>query len=345
MKTALLVRLSLLELREVETPRPEPGDVIVQVKACGVCGSDLRTFLHGHAHVTFPATLGHEFAGVVTEVGAGVQGFVPGDHVVASPAVPCGHCPECIAGRYNRCDDLLSIGEDLPGGFAEYVRVPVQAVSRGGVVRLPVDLSFEAATLAEPLSCVLNGQELVGVGIGDTVVVIGLGPIGCMHLVMARLRGAQRIIGVEKSMERLEMAKRFHADLHVNALTEDPVAAVQKATHGRGAEVVVVACPSHEAQQQALAMSAKGGRISLFGGLPRDNPTVLLDTNRIHYREILVIGAFGATFRTLRKAAGLMSSGAIPSDLLISHRFPLERISDAFAVAARPDSLRVIVVP
>jgi len=162
---------------------------------------------------------------------------------------------------------------------------------------------------------------------------------------MARLRGAQRIIGVEKSMERLEMAKRFHADLHVNALTEDPVAAVQKATHGRGAEVVVVACPSHEAQQQALAMSAKGGRISLFGGLPRDNPTVLLDTNRIHYREILVIGAFGATFRTLRKAAGLMSSGAIPSDLLISHRFPLERISDAFAVAARPDSLRVIVVP
>lgn len=345
MKAALLTALEKLEVCEVETPTAGPGDVVIQVKACGVCGSDLRTFHYGHAHVTFPAILGHEFAGVVTEVGEGVQGLCPGDHVVTSPAVPCGYCPECIAGRYNRCDNLLSIGEDLPGGFAQYVRLPVQTVSRGGVLPMPDGLLFEAATLVEPLSCVLNGQDLVNVGIGDTVVVIGLGTIGCMHVVMARLRGARRVIGVEKEATRLVAAQRFQADLYIHAQEQDPVAAVLEATNGRGAEVVIVACPSHEAQQQALAMAAKGGRISLFGGLPKDKPEVLLNTNIIHYREILVVGAFGASFPTLRKAAELTANGAIPVDLFISGRFPLERISEAFDMATQAHSLRVIVLP
>ncbi|MBC7262086.1 MAG: alcohol dehydrogenase catalytic domain-containing protein, partial [Chloroflexi bacterium] len=134
MKAALLTALEHLEVKEVETPTAGPGDVVVQVKACGVCGSDLRTFRYGHAHVTFPAILGHEFGGVVVAVGEGVQGLLLGDHVVSSPAVPCGYCLECVAGRYNRCDNLLSIGEDLSGGFAEYVRLPAQTVLRGGVL-------------------------------------------------------------------------------------------------------------------------------------------------------------------------------------------------------------------
>jgi L-iditol 2-dehydrogenase len=345
MKAALLTALQQLEVAEVETPRAGPGDVIVQVKACGVCGSDLRTFRYGHAHVTFPAILGHEFVGVVSEVGEGVQGLLPGNHVIASPAVPCGHCLECVAGRYNRCDHLLSIGEDLPGGFAQYVRLPAQAVSRGSVLPVSPALSLEAATLVEPLSCVLNGQELVDVGIGDTVVVIGLGTIGCMHLVLARLRGARRLIGVERERVRLEVAQCFHADLYVHAQEQDPVAAVLEATGGRGAEVVIVACSSHEAQQQALAMAAKGGRVSLFGGLPKDNPMVLLNTNLIHYRELLVVGAFGAPFPILYKAAELVANGAIPADLFISGRFPLEKIREAFDMAAQAHSLRVIVLP
>src|SRR5512136_504627 len=143
MKAALLAGPGQIAIQEVEPPQPNPGDVIIQVKACGICGSDLRTYNHGHAHVTYPAILGHEFSGVVVGLGRGVQGLVPGDRVTASPAVPCGHCPECIAGRYNRCDELLSIGEDLAGGFAEYVRIPAQAVSRGSIVLLAETVSFE----------------------------------------------------------------------------------------------------------------------------------------------------------------------------------------------------------
>ncbi len=345
MKAALLAALEQLEVLEVETPRASPGEVVVQVKACGVCGSDLRTLRYGHAHVTFPAILGHEFGGVIVEAGDGVQGLHLGDHVVSSPAVPCGYCPECIAGRYNRCDNLLSIGGDLPGGFAQYVRLPAQTVLRGGVLPMPSDVSFEAATLVEPLSCVLNGQDLVNVGVGDTVVVIGLGTIGCMHLVTARLRGARRIIGVEIEQSRLEVAQRFHADLCIHAQEQDPVDAVLRTTGGRGAEVVIVACPSHEAQRQALAMAAKGGRVSLFGGLSKDNPTVSLNTNLIHYREICVVGAFGAPFSMLRKAVELVASGAIPVELFITGRFALEDIQEAFETAAKTHSLRVIVLP
>ncbi len=343
MKAAFLTGLRQLEIRDTPAPQPGPGDVVIQVKACGICGSDLRTYNHGHAHVTYPAILGHEFAGVVAATGDGVYGLSRGDRVTTNVAVPCGHCPECVAGRYNRCDDILSIGEDLSGGFAEAVLIPAQTVSRGSVVRLPDVMSFAAATLAEPLSCVLNGQELARVGIGDTVAVVGLGTIGCLHVVAARAQGAQYIIGMDRVPERLAVARQFGADQYVNSQEQDPVAAVREATRDRGADVVIVACGNHEAQQQAVAMAAKGGRISFFGGLPKDDPHVLLDTNRIHYREITVVGAFGATFPTLRKAVGLLAGGAVPAERLISDRFPLENIGQAFARAARPDSLRVIV--
>lgn len=343
MKAAFLTGLRQLEIREVEEPRPGPGDVLIQVKACGICGSDLRTYNHGHAHVTYPAILGHEFAGVVAGLGEGVHGLEAGNRITTNVAVPCGHCPECIAGRYNRCDSILSIGEDLAGGFAEYVLIPAQTVSRGSIAHLPAEMSFEAATLAEPLCCVLNGQELAGVGVGDTVVVIGLGTIGCLHVLAARARGAQHIIGVDRVPERLTVAQRFKANQYVNAQEKDTVAVVLEATGGRGADVTIVACGSHEAQQQAVAMAAKGGRISFFGGLPKDDPHVLLDTNRIHYREITVVGAFGATFPTLRQAVGLIASEAVPVADLISDRFPLEAISQAFARAALPESLRVII--
>lgn len=166
-----------------------------------------------------------------------------------------------------------------------------------------------------------------------------------MHLVIARLRGAQRIIGLEVEKTRLEVAQRFHADLYILAQEEDPVDAVLRTTGGRGAEVVIVACPSHEAQQQALAMAAKGGRVSLFGGLPKDNPMVPLNTNLIHYREISVVGAFGAPFSMLRKAVELVASGAIPVELFITGRFALEDIREAFKAAAKADSLRVVVLP
>jgi len=210
---------------------------------------------------------------------------------------------------------------------------------------MPVGLSFEAAALAEPLSCVLNGQELVRVSLDDTVAVVGLGAIGCMHIAVARLRGARKVFACDISPVRLEMARFFHADVYFNSRAEDPVEVVRSATNGRGVDVAIVACASGEAQKQAIAMAAKGGRISFFGGLPKDSSLVLLDTNPIHYRELTVVGAFGTVPIQLQRAVSLIASAMIPVDRLVTHVFPLEEIAYAFEVAASEESLRVIVAP
>lgn len=344
MKAAFLQTLGHLEVRETERPPCPPRGVVLRVRACAICGSDLRTFNHGHHAVTLPHILGHEISGEVAETDA-QEGFQVGDRVTLSPAVSCGHCLHCRSGHFNRCNDLLALGEDIPGGYAEYVAVPDRLIDEGYLIHMPDGLSFEAAALAEPLSCVLNGQELVQVTLDDTVAVIGLGAIGCMHTAVARLRGARQIFAFDISPARLGMARFFNADVYADAKAENPVEVVRRATDGHGVDVAIVACGSSEAQKQAVEMAAKGGRISFFGGLPKDNSLVSLDTNIIHYRELTVVGAFGTTPIQLQHAVNLIASGMMPADRLITHVFPLEEIVHAFEVAASEESLRVIITP
>jgi len=343
-KAAFLQTLGHLEVRETEHPLCPPRGAVLRVHACAICGSDLRTFHHGHHAVTLPHILGHEIAGEVAEVDAQEE-FRVGDRVALVPAVSCGRCLHCRSGHFNRCDNLLALGEDIPGGYAEYVAVPARLIDGGYLIHIPEGLSYEAAALAEPLSCVLNGQELVQVSLDDTVAVIGLGAIGCMHTAVARLRGARKIFACDISPVRLEMARFFHADAYFNSRAEDPMEAVRSATNGRGVDVAIVACASGAAQKQAIMMAAKGGRISFFGGLPKDNSLVSLDTNLIHYRELTVVGAFGATPIQLQRAINLIASCMMPVDRLITHVFPLEEIAHAFEVAASEESLRVIITP
>lgn len=344
MKAAFLQTLGHLEVLETERPLCPSRGVVLRVRACAICGSDLRTFKHGHYAVTLPHILGHEIAGEVVAVDA-QDGFQVGDRVALSPAVSCGRCLRCRSGHYNQCDHLLALGEDIPGGYAEYVAVPARLIDGGYLVHVPRGLSFEAAALAEPLSCVLNGQELVQVSLDDTVAVIGLGAIGCMHVAVARLRGAQKVLAFDISSARLEMARFFAADIYASAKAEDPGEVVRRATNGDGVDVAIVACGSGEAQRQAIGMAAKGGRISFFGGLPQGNSPVSLDTNTIHYRELTVVGAFGTTPIQLQRAVNLIASGMTPVDRLVTHVFPLEEIGRAFEVAASEESLRVIVTP
>lgn len=345
MKAAFLQTLGRLEVRETERPPCPPRGILLRVRACAICGSDLRTFTYGHHAVTLPHILGHEIAGEVAEVDAQVEGFQVGDRVTLSPAVSCGRCLHCRSGHFNRCDNLLALGEDLPGGYAEYVAIPARLLDEGYLIHIPEGLSFEAAALAEPLSCVLNGQELVQVSLDDTVAIIGLGAIGCMHIAVARLRGARKIIAFDISPVRLEMARSFRADIYSDASAEDPVEVVRRTTKGHGVDVAIVACASGKAQTQAVAMAAKGGRVCLFGGLPKGSSLVSLDTNLVHYRELTVVGAFGATPIQLQHAVNLIASRMIPVDRLITHVFPLQEIARAFEVAASEESLRVIVMP
>jgi L-iditol 2-dehydrogenase len=345
MKAAFLQELGRLEIRDTARPEPGPGEVLVRVRACGICGSDLRSFRHGHHALRLPAILGHEISGEVAALGAGVTGLLVGQHVALTPAVSCGHCDACLNGHPNRCPDLLSIGENLPGGLAEYVLAPARSLEGGFLLPVPAEVSDDAASLVEPLSCILNGQELAGIGLGDNVVVIGLGPVGCMHIAVARQRGAQRIIASDVSAERLRRAHPFGADAYLDGSQQDIVAAVREMTAGQGADVVIVACPSGQAQVQAVQMAALGGRISLFGGLPKDKPVIPLDANLVHYRELRITGAFGMTSRHVRMALQLAAKGFIDTRHLVTHHFPLDEAAQAFEAAADSASLRVIVNP
>jgi L-iditol 2-dehydrogenase len=200
--------------------------------------------------------------------------------------------------------------------------------------------------MTEPLACVLNGQELTRVGTGDDVVVVGAGPIGCLHARLARARGAARVFMIEQSPERLALAaERVEPDEAILAPAQDPVEAVRSFTDGRGADVVIVAAASRKAQEQALEMAAPRGRVSLFAGLPKDAPTITLDANRVHYRELAVVGAAGSTPAHNAAALALIANGQVPVEDLITHRMPLERVHEAIAGVRSGTGIKYVIAP
>jgi L-iditol 2-dehydrogenase len=290
--------------------------------------------------------IGHEVAGEVVALGAGTTGFSVGARVQLIAAIPCGDCRECRRGHMTVCERLTAIGYHYDGGFAEYLVVPEQVLRVGGLNRIPDHLTFEEAAMTEPLACVLNGQELAGVGPGDDVVVVGTGPIGCLHARLARARRAARVFVVERSAERLALAvDRVRPDGVVLSTEQDPVASVRQFTDGRGADVVLVAAASAGAQEQALEMAAPRGRVSLFAGLPKDAPTITLDANRVHYRELSVVGAAGSTPAHNATALELIADGEVPVLDLITHRMPLEHVHDAIAGVRDGIGIKYVIAP
>jgi L-iditol 2-dehydrogenase len=325
-------------------PAAGPGELVVRVRNCSICGTDAKIWRSGHPNLSPPRVLGHEVAGEVVEVGEGAGGWSVGDRVQVIAAIPDGTCPECRRGWQTVCPNTERIGYQHDGGFAELMRVPATVLAVDGVNRIPVGLSFAEASLAEPLSCVINGQEHARVGAGQTVVVVGAGPIGCLHVRLARARGAARVLLVELRRRRLELAARLVApDAAVAAETSDPVAAVRGLTGGRGADVVIVAAASGKAQEDALQMAAPRGTVSFFGGLPRDRPTITCDSNVVHYREVGIVGANGSSPDHNRQALKLIASGAVPVADLITGRLPLERAVEGIQAVARGEALKLTV--
>jgi L-iditol 2-dehydrogenase len=335
-----------VRLEDMPEPTAGAGEVKIRVKACSTCGTDVKIFNHGHQHIDPPRVMGHEIAGEVVEVGDGVEGWAPGDRVQVIAAVPCGQCDECRRGRMTICPNQTSVGYHYEGGFAEYLVVPKQVLAVDGLNRIPEGVGFDEASVAEPLACVLNGQELAGVGAGDDVVVIGSGPIGCLHVRLARARGAARVFLVDLNRSRLDLsAGVVEPDAAICSAEVDAVDEVLKLTNGRGADVVITAAASGKAQEEALLMTARGGRISLFGGLPKDNPTITLDSNLVHYRELTLVGANGSSPAHNKQALELIASGSVPVADLITHRLPLEQVLDAFGIVARGEAIKVTVQP
>jgi L-iditol 2-dehydrogenase len=335
-----------VRLESADEPVAGPGDVVIKVGNCSTCGTDLKIFRFGHHHIRPPRVMGHEIAGAIVSLGPDVSGWAVGDRVQVIAAIPCGQCVDCRAGRMTVCPNQESMGYQYDGGFAELMRVPAKVLAVDGLNRIPAGTDFAAASVAEPLACVLNGQELAGVGPGDDVLVIGSGPIGCLHVRLARARGAARVFLADINAGRLGLAAGLVGpDAAVDAGAVDLVDEVRKLTDGRGVTVAIVAAASGPAQEQALQLVAPQGRISFFGGLPKDNPVVSVDANLVHYRELTIVGASGSSPRHNAQALDLIGSGAVPVADLITHRLPLEQVLTAFDLVARGEAIKVTVEP
>jgi len=344
MKAALLTGMKQIEVRETTPPLAPEDGLVLQVKACGVCGSDLRRWKEGPTLETSPMIPGHEIAGIVVSVGKMLKGYKEGDQLAVAPDIHCGRCFYCRHGLYNLCDDLHLVGitPGYPGGFAEQMALTGEVLVNGIVHPIPHGMSFSHAALAEPLSSVLAAHEKIGTGLEDTILILGGGPIGCLHIAVAKERGA-RVILSEPSPIRRSLAERFHPDCILDPSQEDVATKVRMLTGGRGADAVICANPAAACQAQAVDTVRKGGKVVLFGGLPKANPMTTLDGNRIHYGEICVIGSFSYHPSFHELALEVIGRGSIPADSVITHLFPLDEAGLAFETASQGDALKVMV--
>jgi L-iditol 2-dehydrogenase len=348
MQALRLYGASDLRLEDIPVPKAEPGGLVVKVEACAICGSDLRNVrAGGSSHgMDLPITIGHEIAGTVHGIGEGAEGFEPGQRVVLATITPCGQCINCLRGIQNQCDRKTAISYQYDGGFAEYVAVPPRHVAAGGVFPMPEGLSFAEVSITEPFSCALNGQELSRVGLGDVVCVMGAGPVGLMHCLLARARGAAKVFLADVAPARLELSRDFpEIDNRVDVSREDPVERVLHWTGGVGADVVITAAPSGKAQVQATRMAAKRGRVNLFGGLPKGESETVFDSNVIHYKELFVHGASDSTVPQMMTILDLMASGQLRPGRLITGVLPLSRFREGFELAASGNALKVVLEP
>ncbi len=345
MKAAVFEGLERLTVQEVAAPPLEPGGLMVKIEACAICGSDLKTLRLGNPRFEPPQIIGHEFVGTVIEVGQGAEGFNVGERVTMATSISCGRCDLCHRGLGNLCSNMVRISADFPGAFAQLMPIPAIAVRRGNVLKVPDSLSNQAGALAEPLSCVINSQQIAGVGAGHTVVVIGAGPMGIMQAEAAKAHGATRVIITQRSHPRLEMAKGFDVDAVIDAKNEDAVARVLELSGGLGADVVMVTAPSRQAQEQALEMTRKSGVVNLFASLPRDEAYLSLNSRLIHYGQIAVTGASDSAPQHVELALKFLDAGQINTEKLITHRLPLDGIRDGFKAMRDKVSLKVVVCP
>ena len=323
-------------------PVTESGDLVLRVKAATICGTDIRVFRgRKTAGIRYPSIIGHEFSGEIVAID-GPSPFRVGQRVGVCPAIPCGHCPQCLRGRENLCPDLQAIGYEIDGAFAEFIRIPARAVELGNVHLLPENVSYEEAALIEPLACVLNGQNKVALRQGDAVVILGAGPIGTLHAKLAQLRGASRVIVSEPNPARRAAALEAGADVVIDPMAGDLRTAIRAETRGQGADVVICAIGIPALASQAVGLAAKGGRVSLFAGFSKGE-TGNLDVNAIHYEELRLTGAFGLSRKDYEDSLNMVADGRIVVREMITHRYGLDAVDDAFTMAESGAAMKVAI--
>lgn len=335
------------DIRVEDRPEPQPADdnLLAEVLCCAICGTDLKLATIGNPRCHPPRIIGHELVARITHVGSQVGDFARGERVTLATTVACGNCAYCDLALGNMCPNARPISYDFEGGFAEILEIPPAAIAGGNVIKVPDFVPDESAALSEPLSCAINAQELAGVKAGDSVLVIGGGPLGALNAELAKALGAAKVMVVQRSEPRLSLLRRLKDVLVINGADQDVGAAVKAETHGLGADVVVVSAPTREAHEASIHLARKGGTISLFASLPSGDSGITLDSRLMHYGELRVVGASDSRPEHVARAVQLMAGGKIAATAIITHRVALADIHEGIALMKDKQSLKVMVYP
>ncbi|MEM1726606.1 MAG: zinc-binding dehydrogenase [Candidatus Bathyarchaeia archaeon] len=332
-----------LSLEKVEEPTVEADEAILRVRATNICATDIKAYTTG-ARTKVPIILGHEFAGDIIDASPNLKDYI-GKRVVVDPDISDGNCEYCLRGEHALCPNLYTIGIDIDGSFAEYVKIPGQAFRVGCVQEIPDNMSYEEASLVEPFASCFRGQRKLEIKPGDVVTIIGAGPIGLMHLKLAKLFGASKVIMSEIHEQRIEIAEKMGADYVINPMKEDIEEKIMELTNRKGSDAVIVAVASPQAQKDALRIVRRGGKINFFAGLPAGKEIVDINTNIIHYKQIILLGTSMPDIHDFKKIIDILSNKIIDVKPFITHTFSLHDGMTAFSLAMKGEGLKIQLKP
>jgi len=335
-----------MDVRPEDIPYPEcgEGEMLVKVDGCAVCGSDMKAYKSGNPRMQPPITMGHEFAGTIVENRYG-KGYTLGDRIVMATSVACGECGYCKRGWRNLCSNVRPMGFGYNGGMAEFVVIPQLAIEGGHVIKVPTSIDPIYAALAEPVSCAVNSCENANVQPGDSVLVMGAGPMGILNALVAREFGAAKIFMSEINPARLAQCHSFGFDHLINPSVDDIEKIIKEETDGLGVDVVIVAAPAAFPQQQALSLVRKRGSVCLFASLPAGNSELTIDSRLIHYNEIRLVGTSDSTSVHVKKAVAIIDRDNFPVDMLVTHTMPFGGFEKAIELMTSGEALRVVLIP
>ncbi len=333
-----------IRLVEVPTPQIRDDEILLKTKAASVCGTDIRMWQNGYRNVDaeHPLTLGHEFAGVIAKVGVNVPFYQEGMSIAMQPNIGCGICDRCVSGNQHLCDEYKAFGINMDGAFAEYIRIPAAAISHGNLMVIPQHVTFEEASIAEPLSCVYNGFSKCFVKPGEYALVVGAGPIGLMHAILLKMAGASVLIN-DLSEDRLAICRKILPGA-ITYSGDDLPGFVLRQTQGQGLDVAITAAPVPQIQSAMLALMNYGGRINFFGGVPDAKQPVPINTNLIHYKELYLTGSTRSSIMQFRKALGFVGQKLIDLSGIVTDRYTLDKAPDAFENSKNARGLKHTIV-
>lgn len=341
MRANLLIRPGQIELREIETPTPSAGEVVVKVRAALTCGTDLKTFLRGHPKFPLPTLFGHEFSGEVAKVGRDVRDFREGDAIMSAPSGPCGHCYYCLREQENICNAAME--NYTHGAYAEYIKIPAHVVAQNMFTK-PANLSFPEAAALEPLACCIHALNFLKLREDDSVVIIGSGAIGLLHMLALRAYGLHKIMLVGRRPYRLKLARELGAYKAIDANEGHVRDIVFESTQGRGADIVIECTGIPTVWESAVNLVRRGGEVILFGGC-KPGSTVTFDTQRLHYDQITLRSPFHLTRAAVKQAYTLLAEKRLLPAPLITDSYPLDQLDEVFSLLQKGDCVKYAVIP